>query len=105
MMHCFPGPKTQQMSSHPLRHRKGPMNASIVTCMLVRVLETPLALGAVSLLQEEGSSFHHEKALTQAGKNKAKTQLEQTWRNTTARRMPRQREDLEWTDDGPHAMG
>lgn len=36
--------------------------------MLVRMLEASLALGAVSLLQEKGCSFHHEKALAQAGK-------------------------------------
>ena len=35
-----------------------------ITCMLVGVLRTPLALRAASLLQEEGCSFHHEKALT-----------------------------------------
>jgi len=38
--------------------------ALIHTCMFVRMLETSLALGAVPLLQEEGCSFHHEKALT-----------------------------------------
>lgn len=38
------------------------------TCMFMRMLKASLALGAVSLLQEEGCTFHHEKALAQAGK-------------------------------------
>jgi hypothetical protein len=44
--------------------------------MPVRVLKTPMALRATSLLQEEGCSFHHEEALAQAEKEKSRAQLD-----------------------------
>lgn len=56
-----------------LWHRKDPNVRACVTCMLVRVLKTPLALSAVPLLQEERGSFHHEKALAQARRTKQGT--------------------------------
>lgn len=88
MMHCFPG-RVRAANCGTGKSRPQHTNASL-TCVPVRVLQTPLALGAVSLLQEESCSFHHEKALAQAERNKNRERL-------ARRRGMLQREGSVWT--------